>query len=134
MMRKGFTLIELTVVIAIIVVLSAIIVPNLSGSVSKASNVEALANAKQVYAAALQVAALNTETPGALTAGSSTDDDTDAAAIKAIIGEGYTVTISSTAPTGDMDDNAVCIVIDNGKPTAAYFESSDVKYPEDPEE
>ena len=55
--KKGFTLIELVVVIAIIGVLAAILVPVMMGYVRKSRVAAANDNAKQNYNTALEVAA-----------------------------------------------------------------------------
>jgi len=49
--RKGFTLIELIVVIAIIGILAAILIPQFSGFTNKAKNTEALVGAKSIATA-----------------------------------------------------------------------------------
>ena len=50
--KKGFTLIEMIVVIAIIGVLAAILVPSMSGYISQAKESKKQANARTVYTAA----------------------------------------------------------------------------------
>ena len=68
---KGFTLIELIVVIAIIGVLAAILVPAMMGWVRKAAINSANANAKSVFTAA-QTVAQEAETAG-VTVNNTTD-------------------------------------------------------------
>ncbi len=50
--KKGFTLIELIVVIAIISVLAAIIIPSVSANITRANEARDLANARAYYAEA----------------------------------------------------------------------------------
>ena len=52
MKQKGFTLVELIVVLAILAVLSAIMVPSLTGYIDKAKNTQLLSIARSVYTAA----------------------------------------------------------------------------------
>ncbi|MGN1406209.1 MAG: type II secretion system protein [Erysipelotrichaceae bacterium] len=52
MKHKGFTLVELIVVLAILAVLAAIMVPSLTGYIDKAKNTQLLSIARSVYTAA----------------------------------------------------------------------------------
>ena len=52
MKQKGCTLVELSVVLAILAVLSAIMVPSLTGYIDKAKNTQLLSIARSVYTAA----------------------------------------------------------------------------------
>ena len=52
MKQKGFTLVELIVVLAILAVLAAIMVPSLTGYIDKAKNTQLISIARSVYTAA----------------------------------------------------------------------------------
>lgn len=58
--KKGFTLIELIVVIAILAILAAILIPSITGYIEKANDATASANARSAYT----VAALDYATDG----------------------------------------------------------------------
>ena len=47
--KKGFTLIELIVVIAILAILALILVPSITGYISKATTAKDVANARSIY-------------------------------------------------------------------------------------
>ena len=49
MNKKGFTIVELVIVIAVIAILSAVLIPTFSGVIDEANNTAAVANAKAVY-------------------------------------------------------------------------------------
>ena len=49
MNKKGFTIVELVIVIAVIAILSAVLIPTFSGVVEDANKTAAVANAKAAY-------------------------------------------------------------------------------------
>ena len=51
--KKGFTIVELVIVIAVIAILAAVLIPNLSRLVNKANESKAMQNAKNAYEAYL---------------------------------------------------------------------------------
>lgn len=51
--KKGFTIVELVIVIAVIAILAAVLIPTYSSVVEKANKSNALQNAKHAYAALL---------------------------------------------------------------------------------
>ena len=52
-MKRGFTLIELIVVISVLIILAAILIPTVFGFISRANEAADLANARMLYSAAL---------------------------------------------------------------------------------
>lgn len=86
--KKGFTLIEMIVVIAIIGVLAAILVPSLSGYVTDAKTAKGTANARTFYTAAqAAVTSLSTTTTVPAKTYSSSDSDEVATALKSKISD-----------------------------------------------
>lgn len=65
--KKGFTLIELIVVIAILAILAAILIPSLTNYLAKAEQARNLSNARSVYTEATLASQTNTATYSAPT-------------------------------------------------------------------
>ncbi len=87
--KKGFTLIELIVVLAILVVLAAIALPTFNGLIEDSKEKVANANARTVYTAARAYQAVN---PGEITGTAFTDGQKGS--VVAYLGAGF----------GDGDD------------------------------
>ncbi len=71
--KKGFTLVELIVVIAILGILAALVVPSVSGYVKKAQDATNEANAQMLYSAA-QLYVTDKEAAGTTVTGTITAD------------------------------------------------------------
>ena len=97
--KKGFTLIELIVVIAIIAVLMMILVPTMTGIASSAKKEANLANAKSIYTA---VMAQNTAEASGLTPSSGSEKKYAKIEITGTEGKG---TLDCKATYTDTDDS-----------------------------
>jgi len=68
--KKGFTLIELIVVIAILAILAAILIPAVTGYITKATDAKNAANCRSLYAqTSLEVMIAPSGTPPTITIG-----------------------------------------------------------------
>lgn len=105
---KGFTLVELIVVIAIMVILIALLVPNVIGYISSAQSTANLSAAKSIYNAA-NTAVVNAR---ALTPGGIPDGDDLTATLNneslVTVPEGTSATIFYDESTGEVTGVAVC--------------------------
>lgn len=117
---KGFTLIELIVVIAIIGVLAAILVPAMMGWVKKASVNAANSNAKQVYSSA-QIVAQQYETEGVTITGNFNQSGKTTADEVKKGDTTFSSDVNANIPGGTKEGAQWAVSVDNNTVTAAIY-------------
>ena len=113
MNKKGFTIVELVIVIAVIAILAAVLIPTFSGVVKKANASKALQEVKNAYTATLANDLSTAEI----------DDDVvyNKGEIKVVVGD-FTVTISTNGEATVADKasgDTATHTLSNGLLTAA---------------
>lgn len=133
--KKGFTLIELVVVIAIIAVLMSVLVPSVSGYIETARDTAAMANAKLAYTTAAALVPIwdMAERPSYNSSGSADErkrtyaerylelDNTNGGRRlgEAIVGENFL--------TGSANEGSISLTYQNGQVISATFTYSEAK-------
>ena len=115
MNKKGFTIVELVIVIAVIAILAAVLIPTFSGIVDRANKSAALQEVKNAYTATL-VAELETE--------ATTDDVisklTSEFNVKTTKGKFVTVTADGGVKEAATSVTSACYKVEGGKIVAAH--------------
>lgn len=109
--KKGFTLVELIVVLVILAILAALLIPALTGYIDKAKEKDIIAETRQTVMA--------TQT---LVDEAYAKADVGADTVK-VDGEDGTVKVSEIAKLAEVDaDNIKSVTVDKGKVTGVTYE------------
>lgn len=126
--KKGFTIVELVIVIAVIAILAAVLIPTFAGVIERANQSAALQTAKNVYTAAL-AEAMSDGTLAAnetikLDANLNVITDTTTTATWTV-----TFTDSATATITPATASGYTLSVANGKPQAVKSGTSTPETP-----
>ena len=120
--KKGFTLVELIVVLVILAILAALLIPALTGYIDKAKNKSVIAETRQTVMAAQTLydeEYAKVKTGGTVSFGSEDGDKKIALATVAKLAEVDTCNVISIAV--DKDKNKISeLVYDNGQKKCTY--------------
>ena len=108
--RKGFTIVELVIVIAVIAILATVLVPTFSGIVTRAQDTAAIQEARNIYT---QYVAENAQT----------GDIKDTILVKTANGKYVQVTegaVANAPTTGAPTDCTAVLSMNAGVPTVTY--------------
>lgn len=100
--KKGFTLIELVAVVAIIGILAALLVPKIAGYIGDAKKTKVIDQARQVHMA-VQTRNTKEDTQLDLTSTKVSTALADATVTKYMVEEGETITLANDFPNLDGD-------------------------------
>jgi type IV pilus assembly protein PilA len=112
--KKGFTLVEMVIVVAIIAILAAVIAPNAIKQINKARVSADIANAKQIATKLMEAAANGTITSDATNADIPSNVMSDVPSVKAVSGGKFVYTYDSTNGT-------VTVSVQDGTDTNAKY-------------
>lgn len=108
--KKGFTIVELVIVIAVIAILAAVLVPTFSGVIDKANESAALQRATNAYKEAMAEELLDGVVGSSATSDGFTftwtEGSTDAATVTVPSGFKYTVTVSDGKVTVALQNSS----------------------------
>lgn len=129
--KKGFTLVELIVVLVILAILAALLIPALTGYIDKAKRKSIVAETRQTVMAAQTLVdeayALDTKTAITITVGAA-DEDASTITTGDILKLAETQGTITTAPTVGADGKVTELAYNNGGKTCTYHSVADGSY------